>query len=601
MATTLPPLPKGYKLEEGGGQSGAPPPPSGYKLTGSGAQPAKPVTPAVSGRTPMERRAFIQSHPQESAAAKAEAAAPFTHQPQQEGSGFVRFAQGLAGTVTGPIQEAATYISNPREWVKKYRLETGGAAAGSDLSMLPGVSQAGQVATGDVAGAAGSALGQAGLTAGMAKLAGPRLLDEPGATAGERLSELAPGGTPADPVVSLTQALKPRASNTRFSAMVPKALPEIKAAEGELGHPIANTGDMIAAIDIAKKKLWSSYESMLGPAAQRRIDLSPVAHEMEGAISKKYAMEHPGGAKALRGLAGNYLKDFSIQDAEDFLHTANAELDAFYAKYPPGQRAALAANPQVAMIEAQARALRTAIYGELDRESGGAAPREIKQRYGALLNLEEEAWRRKAVADRQQPVSLSEQIGRWQGVGEGVMGAGKLMMGNVEGAAQIAGALAKRYAAQYLKEQQMTDRVIARTFQKFTGQPVPINMPPPFAPRGLLTSGDRITPPPSDASYVRSAGLAPHEQVNASRRALPPSSAPYSAQGTMVPDPMSNIDQRIAGYRAGLLPPGQNPPVGGPRQAGNILNREPPQVPMEDTSFVRSITARILNGQFLGQ
>lgn len=113
MATALPPLPQGYKLEEGGGQKGIPAPPSGYKLTGSGAQPAKPVTPTVSGRTPMERRAFIQSHPQESAAAKAEAAAPFTHQPQQEGSGFVRFAQGLAGTVMGPIQEACDLHFQP--------------------------------------------------------------------------------------------------------------------------------------------------------------------------------------------------------------------------------------------------------------------------------------------------------------------------------------------------------------------------------------------------------------------------------------------------------------------------------------------------------
>jgi hypothetical protein len=597
-STAVPPLPAGYKLDAGG-ETKLPAPPAGYKINPTPTKPVELPQP-IPGHTPMERRAFLQSHPQESAAQRQEADAPFTHPQTPEGSGFVRFAQGLAGVVTGPIREVTTYISNPREWVKQYRLNTGGAAAGPDLSMLPGVSQAGQASSGDVAGAAGSALGQAGLMYGLGKFAGPRLLDEPGATAGERVSELMPGGTPADPAVALTQAIKPRAGNTQFQALLPKSLPEIKAAEADLGHPIANTGDLIEAIDIAKKKLWSSYESILGPAAQRQIDLSPVAREMESAVSRKYQMEHPAAAKSLRSIAGNYLQSFSLQDAEDFLHTANAELEAYYAKYPPGQRAALAANPQVAMIEAQARALRSAIYGDLDRETGGAAPREIKQRYGALLNLEEEAWRRKAVADRQQPISLSEQIGRWQAVGEGVLGAGKLMLGNVEGAAQIAGALAKRYAAQYLKEQQMTDRVIQRTFENYRGKPAPIDMPAPFAPRGLLTSGDRITPPPADTSYVRSAGMAPHERVNASRLELPPSSAPYSAQGTMVPDPMSDIGRRMAGYRAGLLGPGPNPPVGGPWQAGNELNRESPQVPMPDRSYVLSIPARLLNGQFLG-
>ena len=97
------------------------------------------------------------------------------------------------------------------------------------------------------------------------------------------------------------------------------------------------------------------------------------------------------------------------------LRDANAELDAFYAKYPRAQWATLQTNPETAATYAKAQALRNAVYSSLDNYGVGDAPREINKRYGNLLELEEELQRRKNVAARQQPQSLSEQVGKVRG------------------------------------------------------------------------------------------------------------------------------------------------------------------------------------------
>lgn len=87
----------------------------------------------------------------------------------------------------------------------------------------------------------------------------------------------------------------------------------------------------------------------------------------------------------------------------------------------------------------------------------------------------------------------------------------------------------------------------------------------------LLTQGDIITPKPGDISGVRGVPLAPHEQVNQMRKALPPGS-PLFTQGTSVPDVTGRPDLR-PGYNGGLLPAPEagQPPI-------NILPRGPMSV-----------------------
>jgi hypothetical protein len=266
------------------------------------------------------------------------------------------------------------------------------------------------------------------------------------------------------PSAAMLQALKPSSNNLRFTADVNKALPEIKAAERAIGRPIAGVEDMAEAVKVAKKAIWSQYEEIAGGKRATQIDLSPVADAMEKSIPSKLKLEDPRAAAALLDRADKYRNTFTVQDAEEIMRSTNAELDSYFGKYPSAQRTAIRGNPDTAILDAQGKALRDTIYGHLDQAGQGAAPRELMRRYGSLLNVEHEIERRINVAARQAPESLSQQLGKWQAAGEAARGAGRLLMGDLGGAADLAGAVAKRKAADWLKKQNTTDQIIKNTF-----------------------------------------------------------------------------------------------------------------------------------------
>jgi hypothetical protein len=269
---------------------------------------------------------------------------------------------------------------------------------------------------------------------------------------------------PPTPSAAMLQALKPASNNLRFTADVNKVLPEIKAAEQAIGKPISSVEDMAEAVKAAKKNIWSQYEQIAGGKRATQIDLTPVADAMEKSIPSKLKLEDPRAAAALLDRADKYRGTFSVQDAEEILRSTNAELDSYFGKYPSAQRTALRGNPDTALLDAQGKALRDTIYNHLDQPGQGAAPRELMRRYGSLLNVEHEIERRINVAARQAPESLSQQLGKWQAAGEAARGAGRILMGDLGGAADLAGAVAKRKAADWLKRQNTSDQIIKNTF-----------------------------------------------------------------------------------------------------------------------------------------
>jgi len=119
-----------------------------------------------------------------------------------------------------------------------------------------------------------------------------------------------------------------------------------------------------------------------------------------------------------------------------------------------------AKDPSTGHVVAEAEGLRAELYKKLNQLTGKNAA-AIKKRYGALASMEDSMLRRKIVADRQQPTSLSEQIGRWAG-------AGKLVKGNFHGSlAEAASGIAEAGAAKWLKEQQTTDALIEKAFANY--------------------------------------------------------------------------------------------------------------------------------------
>ena len=312
-----------------------------------------------------------------------------------------------------------------------------------------------------------------------------------GAVAGA-VRAVAPGGARQ----LIVQALKPRSTQVRFAASLDRSLPILKATESTLGHPIASVDDLMAATKQAKQTIQTQLNVLRDPqhAIGAEIDLTPVATAMVRSIPKKLQLESPAAAQRLRDMADVYRRRFSLDEAETLLRETNAELASFYAQYPQAQRQALLANPGVATLEAQAPALRTAIYGALDAPGQGAAARELNRRYGALLEIESTAMRRANVAARQQPESLSEQIGAVRAAADLARGTWRLAHGDLTGAADIAAAHAGRATAKMLKETQTTDALIRRAFAGFREPFVPVPMPTPRPVRGLLARGPRLTP-----------------------------------------------------------------------------------------------------------
>jgi len=104
--------------------------------------------------------------------------------------------------------------------------------------------------------------------------------------------------------------------------------------------------------------------------------------------------------------------------------------------------------------------------------------------------MEDSMLRRKIVADRQQPTSLSEQIGRWAG-------AGKLVKGIFTGSlAEAASGIAEAGAAKWLKEQQTTDALIEKAFANYGKAPAKKTQMPisPAALVGVQQSGSAPLP-----------------------------------------------------------------------------------------------------------
>lgn len=433
----------------------------------------------------------------------------------------MRAPETTAGTV-GRVVEQGAEFALPLSKVSR---------ATSALSVIPRVAA-------DAAASAGIAGIQSGgdttqmaiaaaLPAGLAGARGARQVVGRAAAGakeggvGGALASVARKAAPMDAHRSIVQAIKPRNSLVNFDASVQKALPELKAVEQEIGKPIESLDDLLSATKQAKQRVRAIYDQIAGPqrAMGSTVDLTPVATAMESSIPSKVRLQSPETAESIRKMADPYRTRFSLEDAETLLRETNAELSAYYSKFPAARRSAEAANPEVAHLVAQAKALRTAIYNTLDAPGQGAAAREAQRRYGALMELEDAALRRSNVAKRQQPESLSEQIGKVRAAADMARGVWRMAHGDLTGMADVAASRAGAATATFLKEQQTTDALIRRAFQSFKTLPTPIPMPVQRPVAGYLPRGPIVTPPPADPSFVRGVSATP---AAVERRALPP-------------------------------------------------------------------------------
>lgn len=261
-----------------------------------------------------------------------------------------------------------------------------------------------------------------------------------------------------DVLASFTKALKPATNNTGFKDAVKVAVPLLTDTEKSIGQPVKNLGDLLNVVKTAKQRVWATVQEQLGKNSNLTIDGNKIADEMVSSIDKRFRVQNPSAAERIVATADTYRRQIPVQEAEQFLESANAELENFYAKSGFKQRAT-AANPEVGHVVREAEALRSQLNEKISSATGKDFGL-LKKQYGALTNLEQTTTKRVNVAERQNPDSLAEQIGLAQGLANV---AGSVVRGNVgdavKGGVQIA-------ASHFIKNKNTSDSLIENAFNQ---------------------------------------------------------------------------------------------------------------------------------------
>jgi hypothetical protein len=320
---------------------------------------------------------------------------------------------------------------------------------------------------------------------------GPAVESAPGAAVGRIARTL--GLTDPPPLDLLTKAVKPLASNTGWNKAIASAAPDMKLAETDLGHPITGIDDALEANSIAKKGIWAQYAAKLQAASAPQvasdlsetaggsatIDGNSVADAMMKSIDARTRMQNPDLVERIQRVADTYRRPMGLDEAEDFLQSANNDLHSYYAKNKVGRQVAQG-DPSISSVVAEADQLRDSLYSKLDELTGPGAA-ELKQRYGALSNVQNELLRRQNVAARQQPDSLAEQIGMARAFG-------KIAVGTLRGSpSSMMEGVQSLAAGKFIKARNLPDNMILRAFQALGRQPAPTPAPPPVTPPWTAT------------------------------------------------------------------------------------------------------------------
>lgn len=249
--------------------------------------------------------------------------------------------------------------------------------------------------------------------------------------------------------------------------VMPDLLHTAKGMGIDIGTSEKPVDDLLKVAAQAKKGIWAQFQGLLGAHGDATIDGNKIADAMVSSMDKRFIAQNPAAAERIEAKANTYRSPMSVNDAEEFLKSANGELNTYYAKNKVGQNAAMS-DPEVSHVVKEANALREALYGKLDEVAGkGKDAKLLKQRYGALTETEGQLLKRQAVLARLKPVSLAEQIHYPLAVGKAVAHAAT---GNIPGA--ISG-MAEAGAAKLIKESQTNEEMIRKAFRAATKNELP--------------------------------------------------------------------------------------------------------------------------------
>jgi hypothetical protein len=211
------------------------------------------------------------------------------------------------------------------------------------------------------------------------------------------------------PVESLAKAGRPSVYEREFTANAERALPRL--VEENKISPIKTPDDLSNAAYEAANKLW---EDEVKPQIQRHanetIPGKPAADAIRSGVDAGTSDLFPEEAQKAEEFAKKFDGDMTLEQASDRLQALNARLKRFYKLDPSARYAAGMNDSQLAAMETAADSLRDGIYGKLE-SLGEQNPRELRQQYGALKQMERVFEKRAVVHGRQAPLNLHDVIG----------------------------------------------------------------------------------------------------------------------------------------------------------------------------------------------
>lgn len=368
-----------------------------------------------------------------------------------------------------------------------------------------------QFSEGNPAGGFGTALGTAAqieaLKSGLQENPAAGAVEKPGLvrrianTATETASEVKDALTAPEnlsPEQAFTKAARPRNSIVGAKQSFIQGLPDARRALDSLGiDPTKMTlEDAEKAVSKAKGDIWGEYEqNYLGPNKHVGIDTSPVAAKIRATTEGMTDIQQ-------RRLGNNYMdevdgavKDYdgkiqSMQQVETRIQELNNELRSQQSQFKVNEMA-LRRDPRFAWKFAELDGLREIEANGFNELSGPGAA-ELKARYGAQKVMEDVLQRRINVADRANPASLPQSIGRIKGAGKVVKGLATFDLGDVlEGITNLK-------AGENARLMNDPDYLIQQAFGKTAARPAAVIRPPQNFPQ--LPPGPKVTPPPADTT-----------------------------------------------------------------------------------------------------
>jgi hypothetical protein len=198
-----------------------------------------------------------------------------------------------------------------------------------------------------------------------------------------------------------------------------------------------------------------SWQDAFDVSYPNAIDGNAIANAAYKSINPLTQQTKPGTARALIAENDTFRRPYTIDEAERLLQNMNQELMTYYRKNRIDRRGA-EGNPSIAAKAARADAMRDALYSKLDQLTGPGSA-ELKQTYGALLNIEREALSRAAQSSAQPPMNLPQQMGTMYGIS-------RMFTHPIEGVADIL--LAKK-----LKQMNSSNYLLQKAFENMDRKP----------------------------------------------------------------------------------------------------------------------------------